>query len=117
MIDVGKQDDGVARIFARQQLGPVIETGQYRHIGGVVLQIVQHLLRVAHADRQLHAGMAGAVGRHHLDHMKRPHGADLEFALVELARVAQKNSVSASSTSSFCASVMSLWPAPVSVMR
>ncbi|MPM83225.1 hypothetical protein SDC9_130288 [bioreactor metagenome] len=46
-----EQDDGVARIFAREQLGPVIKARKHGDVGVVALQIGQHLFGVAHADR------------------------------------------------------------------
>ena len=43
VVDVGQQDDGVAGVFACHQFGPLVQAGQHRHVGGVVLQLVQHL--------------------------------------------------------------------------
>jgi len=90
MGDMGEQHDGVARVLACQQLRAVVEAGEHGHVGVVAFQVGQHLLRVAHADGQLHARVPCAVGGHHFDHMEGPHGADLELALVQLPRVAQE---------------------------
>ncbi|MNG12681.1 hypothetical protein D3C84_963060 [compost metagenome] len=90
MVIAGEEDDRVACVAHGAQARVVVQAGQHGDVGDVLLQVRQHLGRVAHADRDIDARVTLAVAVHHLDHMEGPHGAQLELAAVEPSGVPQQ---------------------------
>eukprot|EP01022_Parablepharisma_sp_SALTPOND_P029700 TRINITY_DN743_c1_g6_i1.p1 TRINITY_DN743_c1_g6~~TRINITY_DN743_c1_g6_i1.p1 ORF type:complete len:614 (+),score=166.64 TRINITY_DN743_c1_g6_i1:1162-3003(+) len=90
MIAMHEQHHCMIGIGHRMEPRIVGETGQHGHIGHVVGQVGQRLGRVAQLDRQLHLGIAGAIGVHHLDHVERPDRADAQVTDMQRPRVDQQ---------------------------
>jgi hypothetical protein len=117
MVAVHEQDQRMPRIRRGAEARRLVEARQHADVDGVVLEVLEHRRRVAHADRHVEPRIALAVGVDHLDHVEGADRAQLELARLQVAAVVQQV-VRSSSSEAICRAMgSSRSPTLVSSMR
>ena len=90
MVEVDEEDDRVPRVGHGLEARRVVEARQHADVDHIVLQVAEDLRRIAQPDRDVHLGIALAVGIDHLDDVEGAHRAELELPPGELPAVMQQ---------------------------